>query len=389
MRAPDAAETPVVTFLFNYGRVRRLGDDTPAEFFYGFRGLPIDRFRTALLEPHPPSQGLIDAEGTVYPAPAPVRWLTMKLKPTGLAQITRCLQLGFCGLAALRRASVVVCVTSPWLHAMGVLRRCRLVRRPTVAIVIGPFGEGRDLRGRLRNRLRRALDSTGELIFLGEGDLAGYLANINPTPNSATLIQFGVDAGFWRPAEDADGGDGYAFSIGNAGRDYAALLDVWRDRTTPLRIVTNLLDPQRDYGAAVCVRHGIWHSTEISDADVRALYQGARYVVTPLVESPQPCGQSATLQAMACGKAVILTRSSGLWDTTNLRHMENCLFIAPGDTAGLAAAVDYLERRPDECRRLGANARETVERHFTAAMFAQRLGALIDGLLQREPARTA
>jgi hypothetical protein len=367
----------VVTFLFNYGRVSRLSGGTPDEFFYGYRNLPDTRFRTGLLETHPPSQGLIDETGRVYAAPGPVRWINGKLKPTGLTQINRLLQLSFCGLSPLRRASVIVCITSPWLHALRVLRLLGLVRRPTVGVIIGPFLPATSLRSRIRNQLRRWLDSGADLVFLGEGDIRAYRANINPRPKSATLIQFGIDARFWHPTGGGNADDAGAFAIGNAGRDYTTLLDAWHGRSTGLEIVTRRLDPNASYPPSVHVRDGIWHSTKISDEDVRTMFQRARYVITPLVESSQPCGQSATLQAMACGKPVILTRTAGLWDSENLRDGENCLLVPPGDSAALGAAIDRLESDPEERRRIGANARRAVEEHFSSDRFAHELTELI------------
>ncbi|MBO6782670.1 MAG: glycosyltransferase family 4 protein [Alphaproteobacteria bacterium] len=374
-----------ITFLFNYGRVDRLDDGTPDEFFYGYRNLVRAGIDAALLETHPPSRGLVAEDGTVLAPPRPVQWLSRVLNRRVPAQVLRVLQLGFCAVPALRGSAAIVCITSPWLHAMRVLRLLALVRRPTVGVVIGPFPAASGLRTRLRNRLRRWLDSGSDLVFIGEGDIRAYLANINPSPKSATLIQFGIDTRFWHPAADGQGG-GYAFAIGNAGRDYATLLAAWEGCETPLEIVTSRLDPDGDYPPAVRARHGIWHSSEISDADVRALFQGARFVITPLQESSQPCGQSATLQAMACGKPVILTRTTGLWDSVHLRHMDNCLLVEPGDANGLRDAVARLDSDDALRRRIGANARAAVERHFSSDMFADRLRALVESLV---PPRSA
>ncbi|MFZ4808763.1 MAG: glycosyltransferase family 4 protein [Hyphomicrobiaceae bacterium] len=293
----------------------------------------------------------------------------------------RLLQAGIAGRAALRQASAIVCVTSPWLHGCGVLQRLGILHCPIIAVVIGPFDPAGSIKSRIKTVLRRWLDRPGHLIFLGEGDSAAYLQHVNPTPKSWRLVQFGVDHNFWAPIDGAsEDGEQAAFSIGNAGRDYATLLAAWRCRPERLEIVTSLLDPQADHGPNIIVRRGIWNSSSISDADVRTFYQKARFIITPLKESTQPCGQSATLQAMACGKAVVLSRTKGLWDTTHMRHLENCYLVEPGDVAGLAAAIDFLSTRPEECQRIGRAARTTVEQHFTAAGFGAEIGRLIDSL---------
>ena len=68
-----------------------------------------------------------------------------------------------------------------------------------------------------------------------------------------------------------------------------------------------------------------------SDAELRTLYNNSKVVVVPLKQTYQPSGQSAVLQAMACGKAVILTETFGTWDINFFKHNYNIIFIKPND----------------------------------------------------------
>lgn len=63
-------------------------------------------------------------------------------------------------------------------------------------------------------------------------------------------------------------------------------------------------------------------------------------------------------------------------------HLENCYLVAPGDVAALAKAIDYLDSRPDEAARIGANARATVEQHYTTAIFTQQLEDFAAAMLE-------
>ena len=93
----------------------------------------------------------------------------------------------------------------------------------------------------------------------------------------------------------------------------------------------------------------------------------------PLKDVDQPSGQSAALQAMACGKAVILTRTRGLWEAEHMRHMETCYLVDPADVDNLRHGIDYLWTNPREAQRIGENGRRLVENRYNACSLAQNL----------------
>ena len=123
---------------------------------------------------------------------------------------------------------------------------------------------------------------------------------------------------------------------------------------------------------------GDWIGQALSDAALRELYQASRFVVIPLKESSQPQGQSVALQAMACGKAVILSRTRGLWSKDLMKHLENCYFVPAGSVSALQEAIDHLSRDTALCARLGHAARASVERHFSSDLMAKQIAAILE-----------
>ena len=92
----------------------------------------------------------------------------------------------------------------------------------------------------------------------------------------------------------------------------------------------------------------------------------------------QPSGQSASLQAMACGKAVVLTRTRGLWEGKYMRDRENCLLVRPNDPEELRKAMGFLADNPAEAERIGRNARRLIEERYTSREFAAMLGRHVE-----------
>jgi glycogen(starch) synthase len=92
------------------------------------------------------------------------------------------------------------------------------------------------------------------------------------------------------------------------------------------------------------------------------------------VSWPEPFGL-VPLEAMAVGTPVIATGTGGSGEY--LRDGDNCLLIAPGDPAALAAAVRRLAADPQLRRRLRRGGLETAARHCEGSFNAAVEAALV------------
>jgi glycosyltransferase involved in cell wall biosynthesis len=88
---------------------------------------------------------------------------------------------------------------------------------------------------------------------------------------------------------------------------------------------------------------------------------------------PQPSGQSVTLQAMACARPVVLSRTKGLWSSSELSDGENISFVPPADPDALGSAVRRLLDNRERAEGLGRAGREEVEGSATVSAYAERL----------------
>jgi len=93
---------------------------------------------------------------------------------------------------------------------------------------------------------------------------------------------------------------------------------------------------------------------------------------------PEPFGLTV-VEAMACGRAVVVSAAGGAAEL--FTDGRDGLGVAPGDAAGLAAAVRRLAEDAALRARLGAAARATAEARFDAAAYGPRLAAVYRRLL--------
>lgn len=88
---------------------------------------------------------------------------------------------------------------------------------------------------------------------------------------------------------------------------------------------------------------------------------------------PEPFGLTI-VEAMGCGKAVVVAASGGAAELFTPGH--DGLGHAPGDVAGLADAIARLAADPGLRARLGANARRTAVERFSHERYAREIAAI-------------
>jgi glycosyltransferase involved in cell wall biosynthesis len=281
-------------------------------------------------------------------------------------------------LPTLRGADVVVATTTGTAMALASWRAAGLLRRPLVGIVAG-------LVNHPWKRLRRAttppLLRRMHAVFYGAGELQVVLERAPGLARRVHANPFGVDLRFWT-ASDAGSPDG-VLAIGTDGhRDWDTLVRAAPDIPAPVRVFTSQRPPA-ELPTNVSWAAADWHRQVLSDPEVRDLYRRTAAVVVPVQDVPQPSGQSVSLQAMACGRPVVLSRTRGLWARESLHDGENVILVPPGDPGALASAVRAVLDDPRRANAIGVAARAHVERDASIDAFADRLLRICRAAVER------
>jgi glycosyltransferase involved in cell wall biosynthesis len=124
-----------------------------------------------------------------------------------------------------------------------------------------------------------------------------------------------------------------------------------------------------------------WHQ-QLSPLDLRSLYARSRFVVIPLFDVEFDAGATAVLEAMAMGKAIVLTRTRGQVDL--VVEGENGMYVPPRDPNALCAAIQHLLDHPEEAERMGRAGRKRAEQ-FQVEPYARRIADLVVGLESCRP----
>jgi len=110
--------------------------------------------------------------------------------------------------------------------------------------------------------------------------------------------------------------------------------------------------------------------------ELRQVYARSRFVVVPLYLVNFQAGVTTLLEAMAMGKAVIITRTPGQSDV--VVEGETGLYVPPADPGALRKAIQYLLAHPAEAERMGANGRRLLEEQMSLDKYVQRLERIVN-----------
>jgi glycosyltransferase involved in cell wall biosynthesis len=106
-------------------------------------------------------------------------------------------------------------------------------------------------------------------------------------------------------------------------------------------------------------------------------------VALPVRENSYSGATTTLLQAMACAKPVVVSRTSAIARGYHLEDGLNCRLVPPGDPGAFEQAVSEVLDDGAQADLLGRGARETVEQHLTWDTYTRELGRLLSTAADR------
>ena len=143
------------------------------------------------------------------------------------------------------------------------------------------------------------------------------------------------------------------------------------DTPEQLAEVTELVDGLRASRSGV-----LWIPEMLAKHEVIQLLSHATVFACPSVYEPLGI---VNLEAMACGTAVVASRTGGIPEV--VADGETGLLVPPGEPAPLAAALNALLTDPGRAAQLGQTGRKRAVSEFSWAAIAARTAALYDQLV--------
>jgi glycosyltransferase involved in cell wall biosynthesis len=255
----------------------------------------------------------------------------------------------------------------------------RALRRSTPHVMIGHHVTGRVKR--LAFRRLRPQRSISRLVLHSARQAELAEKELGLPASLLSLVPYGVDSRFWAPGPAA--GQAIVISPGREHRDFLTLAQACGDFDTRVLLTNN----SQHSPAARSSRPELWPPNfEVRQLDYIALreaYSQAAVAVVPLLPADFQAGVTTLLEAMAMGKAVVVSGTEGLRGL--VEDQVTARTVPPGDVKALREAVASLLSNPLERVRLGANARAAVESRFDLERYAAALQGQLEAVASPGP----
>jgi glycosyltransferase involved in cell wall biosynthesis len=277
---------------------------------------------------------------------------------------------------------------------------CSLGRRRPRLVVIGHLLSSR--RKRLLLRLlgiRRTLDCV--IVHSSQQQRAAEEL-VGLRPEQVALVPYQTDERFWRPKPAR-----LKRQICSAGleyRDYETLVEAVRDLDVEVVIAAASHWSKHQMQAGTQPLPPTVRVVSLDYPALRDLYAESLFVVVPLREVDNQAGITTILEAMAMGKAVVVSHTVGQTDVVRDRRRvsrsdpqrttqpdwalslgaaseaalgHTGIYVRPGDATELRRAIDFLLTHPEEVQLMGANGRRLIERAMGLDHFVARVADLM------------
>lgn len=251
---------------------------------------------------------------------------------------------------------------SQFVHALLRLKRPKWVMYDFS--ITGLIGEGKTVRQKL---FRWMTSKAMGIVTLSKQEaetLKKYFPNLR---ESIEFIPFGVDLNFFKPQKDIRE-EHQILSVGLApDRDYGTLFQATEGLGVPVVLTrSRTIDAMRNVPSYV-------RAEFFSPRGLVREYAKSKIVVLPLDISDgrnAASGCSTLVEAMAMGKAIIVTRTP----TTEsyIAHGINGVLVEPNDVDGMLRAILDLLSDDSKRKKLGENARAFAEKNCDAEIVAKR-----------------
>ncbi len=284
--------------------------------------------------------------------------------------------------AIVRRSHDVDLVYDPWdvkgnALLLAALRATGVLARPLVGYV---HSSPLDLVPRWQRPAKRVFFAGCDALPAMSASVAAELRRRPGWAAKTSVVVPGPDAGYYTPSWTLGR---EIVCVGKSLRDFVTLGRAASRTTARVHIVCPRSAAGPEFASfARNVRVTLVDDRRLLPRDaVDALVRDARAVAIPLSTPRLMAGLWSLFDGLGFGKAVIMTRHPGV--PLDIEREGIGRWVAPGDEAGWADALQHFEDNADEAARMGRAARALVDAGFDSASFAAQMARVFDEVLAR------
>ncbi len=372
-----------IMFVFKGGRTERLNDlnskKIPSDFFYGFPQLKAKGYNVKLYE----KKSYVLKNG-----------LIIKYLKYHSSFLRRILNFGidtptyFNELDILNKNDIIIAIPDSIAIALAYYIKRKWLRPELIYCAMGLASSLEKIKSRnlllykiINCYFKKIISACSSIIVLGKGEYEFFASEFPEIQNRLFFLPFGVDIDFWYPDQNRKLINSTVLFIGNdLNRDFKLVIDIAKKMPAFNFIFVTSRINENELPVNVKLIKGDWRNAFVSDLEIRDLYYKSKIVILPLKESLQPSGQSVSLQAMACGRPVIITKTKGFWEPDKYEDRKHCIFVKTRNVEEWERKISDLIKDKKLYEKIAFEGRKLIEQDYTSNKFSLKIEEVIKKL---------
>ena len=373
-----------ITYIFGGGRLTKLSkeNDYAKEFFYGYHLVKQNKnFETSILELNPFSNIKGIAAKTIL-------LLDKLLNKLAFLQFHFHEILKKNNYKQIKNSDILIFSTDRLaISFLPILKINKNVK--SIVISMGLLKEHKNLK--FYQKLIRPyiiyqfIKSVDKFIFLGEREYEFAKLKFPKFNSKFKFIPFPVDYIFWTQIKNKNSyleNSKQILFIGNDGnRNYEFLEELPKYLTNfNFKYITQQLSLSENYSNLEII-NGNWSNNKISDLMMLDYYRESFLTILPIKNTIQPSGQSVTLQSLATGTPVLISKFDGFWDPSKFINNENIYFIDDFDIENWKKKIEEIYFDKIKLKYVSQNGKNLVSTNYRLNSFTVKLFDIIDEII--------
>jgi glycosyltransferase involved in cell wall biosynthesis len=266
---------------------------------------------------------------------------------------------------------------------LGFLRRIGVFRKPIVAIVHRTFEK--NFLSQLFTRL--FVCGNDRLLCLSEATFNYLRDEFNVPEEKLGSLNWCIDINYHKLKSEniifeSNQEDSYILSSGRTKRDYETLIKAFKSLDYNLKIFgygSSLSSDLLNLPENISIMKDKFIPTpEVLD-EIKKAYAIAIPLHIDADKPSNPFGITSLIEAMAMGKAVIVTRSKYIGIDVEKEGIG--LTVELGDVEGWKNAILYLLEHPDIAKEMGQRGRKLIEKEYNLEVFSRKLAGYLKSVV--------
>lgn len=273
------------------------------------------------------------------------------------------------------RCDVVYSACQSNTFLLSFLRSRGVFRKPLVATM------HHSLPGKT-SRNQMFIDGHDRLICLSQVFRERLEEQFHVPEGKLEVLPPAVDLPFYQPVRSSTSKPEFILAAGKTLRDYDTLTEAFLKINYPLLIACNERSAPTVPGLP---SHIQVRSSLVSIKELLNDYKRAYAVAIPLDISPNlppsRIGVTSLLEAMAVGKAVVMTRNRLVG--IDIEKEGVGIWVEPGDVEGWRQAISYLLAHPRETMEMGKRGYLLCEKDYSLEIFTAKLAVVLKDVVSQ------